>query len=79
VYNVVTQRPRTEGLCDRCGGELRQRPDDTPEVVARRYEVYEKDSRPLVEHYARQGLLKAVDAARSPDQVAADVAKILRS
>lgn len=79
VYNVVTQRPRTEGLCDRCGGELRQRPDDTPEVVARRYEVYEKDSRPLVEHYARQGLLKAVDAARSPDQVSADVAKILRS
>jgi len=79
VYNVVTQRPRTEGLCDRCGGELRQRPDDTLEVVARRYEVYEKDSRPLVEHYTRQGLLKTVDAARSPDQVAADVAKILRS
>lgn len=77
VYNLVTQRPRTEGRCDRCGGELLERPDDAPEVVARRYEVYERDSRPLVEHYARQGLLITVDAARPPGVVASDVVKAL--
>jgi len=79
VYNVVSERPQREGRCDRCGGELRQRPDDAPEVVARRYEVYEKDSRPLVEHYARQGVLVTVDAARPAHEVAADVAKVLRA
>jgi adenylate kinase len=78
VYNLVTQRPRTVGRCDRCGGELRQRPDDAPEVVARRYEVYERDSAPLVEHYARQGVLATVDAARAPEIVAADAVKVLR-
>jgi adenylate kinase len=78
VYNLVTQPPRTAGRCDRCGGELRQRPDDAPEVVARRYEVYERDSASLVEHYARQGVLATVDAARAPEIVAADVVKVLR-
>lgn len=79
VYNLVTQPPRSAGRCDRCGGELVQRPDDAPEVVARRYEVYERESRPLVEHYARAGVLVSVDAARSPEAVAADVVKALRS
>lgn len=79
VYNLVTQPPRSAGRCDRCGGELVQRPDDAPEVVARRYEVYERESRPLVEHYARAGVLVSVDAARPPEAVAADVVKALRS
>ncbi|MDD5453531.1 MAG: adenylate kinase [Candidatus Bipolaricaulis sp.] len=79
VYNLVTQRPRTAGRCDRCGGELRQRPDDAPEVVAHRYEVYERESQPLIEHYARQGVLVSVDAARPPEAVVADVIRVLRS
>lgn len=78
VYNLVTQPPRVAGRCDRCGGELLRRPDDAPEVVARRYEVYERESRPLVEHYAREGVLVTVDAARPPEAVAADVVKALR-
>jgi len=79
VYNLVTQPSAVAGTCDRCGGALVQRPDDAPDVVARRYEVYERDSRPLVEHYAQQGLLKTVDAARPPSEVSADVAALLRS
>lgn len=79
VYNLVTQRPRTAGRCDRCGGELRQRPDDAPEVVAHRYEVYERESQPLIEHYARQGVLVSVDAARPPEAVVADVIRVLRA
>lgn len=78
VYNVATQPPRVEGKCDRCGGELVQRPDDAPEVVARRYEVYERDSRPLVDHYRKRGVLRTVDAARSPDVVAAEVVEVIR-
>ncbi len=78
VYNLVTQPPRAAGWCDRCGGELLQRPDDAPEVVARRYEVYERESAPLVEHYTRRGILVTVDGARAPDIVASDVIKVLR-
>ncbi|MFH1610041.1 MAG: adenylate kinase [Candidatus Bipolaricaulota bacterium] len=78
VYNLVTRPPRTPGRCDRCDGELLQRPDDAPAVVARRYEVYERDSAPLVEHYARRGSLITVDAARAPEIVASDVAKVLQ-
>jgi len=79
VYNVVTQPPRAEGTCDRCGEALVQRPDDAPEVVARRYEVYERDSRPLVDYYRKRGVLATVDGARAPDAVAADVVGVIRA
>lgn len=78
VYNLVTQPPRVAGRCDLCGGELTQRPDDAPEVVVRRYEVYERDSRPLVELYAQQGKLITVDGERPPDVVALEVIEALR-
>jgi len=78
VYNLVTQPPRAFGKCDRCQGNLLQRRDDAPEVVARRYEVYERDSAPLIEHYARLGLLVTVDAARAPEAVASAAAQALR-
>ncbi|MBC7093054.1 adenylate kinase [Candidatus Bipolaricaulota bacterium] len=73
VYNLITQPPQVAGQCDRCGGDLVQRPDDRPDVIARRFEVYERDSAPLVDHYARQGLLVRVDAGRPPEAVFADV------
>jgi adenylate kinase len=73
VYNLITQPPQVAGRCDRCGGDLVQRPDDRPDVIARRFEVYERDSAPLVDHYARQGLLVRVDAGRPPEAVFADV------
>lgn len=78
VYNVATQPPQVEGRCDRCGGELVQRPDDAPEVVARRYEVYERDSRPLVDYYRKRGVLRALDGTRSPEAVAAEVVEVIR-
>lgn len=73
VYNLITQPPQVAGQCDRCGGGLVQRPDDRPDVISRRFEVYERDSAPLVDHYARQGLLVRVDAGRPPEAVFADV------
>ncbi len=68
-YNLLTKPPAEEGRCDRCGGELYQRPDDTPEVIARRYDVYLKDSAPLVQHYEEQGVLVRLDGSGTPDQV----------
>jgi adenylate kinase len=51
VYNVYTNPPETEGRCDRCGAELVHRPDDRPETVRRRLEVYRAETEPLVRYY----------------------------
>jgi len=78
VYNLVTQPPKVEGRCDLCGGPLIQREDDKPEVVARRFEVYMKESAPLITYYEQRGLLRRVRADRSPDEVFQAVAEVLR-
>ena len=60
-YNIHTLRPRLEGRCDCCGGELYQRSDDLPETVLKRLDVYRTESAPVLEHYRRRGLLREVN------------------
>ncbi|MCS7239768.1 MAG: adenylate kinase [Candidatus Bipolaricaulota bacterium] len=79
VYNLITQPPRVQGKCDQCGGTLVQREDDKPEVVARRFAVYMRDSAPLVAYYEGRGMLRRVRADRSPDEVFQAIAEVLRS
>ncbi len=59
VYNVHSMPPGATG-CSKDGAELYQRADDKEEVIAKRLEVYEQQTRPLVEHYTAQGLLRVV-------------------
>jgi len=56
VYNIRYLKPKVEGVCDKCGGPLYQRPDDTPEVIKKRIEVYEKQTRPLLQYYKEKGV-----------------------
>lgn len=79
IYNLLTQPPKVEGKCDLCGGVLVQREDDKPEVVARRFEVYMRDSAPLVSYYEARGILRRVRADRSPNEVFQEVAEVLRA
>lgn len=51
VYNVRYLKPKVEGLCDRCGGQLYQRPDDTAKVIKDRIQVYERQTQPILQHY----------------------------
>lgn len=51
VYNLRYLRPRMEGFCDKCGGALYQRVDDTQEVIKERILVYEKQTQPLIDYY----------------------------
>ena len=60
-YHVVAVPPKTEGVCDKCGGKLIQRKDDAPETVKSRLEVYHKETEPLKAFYAQRGLLRAVE------------------
>jgi adenylate kinase len=54
VYNIFSDPPRDEGVCDACGGELTQRPDDTEVTVRRRLEVYAESTAPLIDHFESQ-------------------------
>jgi len=51
VYNTRFLKPRVEGVCDKCGGQLYQRSDDTPKVIADRIKIYEKQTQPILKHF----------------------------
>ncbi|MBU0574127.1 MAG: adenylate kinase [Candidatus Margulisiibacteriota bacterium] len=67
VFHLKHNPPKKENVCDRCGGELYQRKDDDPEVMKTRFEVYEKSTIPLLEHY--KGKLIRIDANAGIDEV----------
>jgi len=70
VFNLVTDPPSQEGTCDECGGELTQRSDDTPDVVARRYDVqYNESVKPLIDVYRERDVLVTVDGRGPIDAV----------
>jgi adenylate kinase len=78
MYHQLFSPPQVEGVCDRCGGELYQRADDTPETQKRRIEVYFEQTAPLIEFYRQQGLLAEVHGAPSIDQVQASLLEVIR-
>jgi adenylate kinase len=51
VYNIRFLKPKVEGVCDKCGGHLYQRSDDTPEVIQRRIKVYEEQTQPILRRF----------------------------
>jgi adenylate kinase len=78
VNHAVYDPPATEGVCDRCGGELVQREDDSEDVVLNRLEVYRRSTEPLEEFYWGRGLLRDVEAVGAVDEVGARIDGILR-
>jgi adenylate kinase len=51
VYNIRFLKPKVEGVCDKCGGPLYQRPDDTAEVIEKRIKVYEEQTQPILRRF----------------------------
>jgi adenylate kinase len=56
VYNIRFLKPKVDNVCDRCGGPLYQRSDDTPEVIEKRIQVYQEQTSPLLQHYKEKRL-----------------------
>jgi adenylate kinase len=54
VYNIRYLKPKVDDVCDKCGGELYQRSDDTAEVIKSRILVYEQQTQPILEHYKKK-------------------------
>ena len=75
-YHVKNIPPKKEGICDKCGGELFQRPDDKEETVRNRLKVYETQTKPLVEYYTKQGILKKVPGDSNVDALFKVLSKV---
>ena len=60
-YHLLTKKPIVDGICDRCGGELVVRKDDTPEIVKARLETYHATTEPLKMYYDQKGLLTEIE------------------
>jgi adenylate kinase len=78
-YHMLYKPPTVEGICDKCGGELYQRDDDTVETVTTRLDVNIKQTEPLLSYYEAKGILRNVDGNQEIDAVFADINKILSS
>ncbi len=82
VYNIRFLRPKKEGVCDKCGGPLYQRPDDTEEVIKKRIQIYEEQTRPILQLFKKKGILfleakcEALDAP--PEKIVNQIVKDLQ-
>lgn len=68
-YHVIFSPPMNIGACDKCSSEIYQRDDDSEETIEARLKVYEQETFPLIEYYARKGLYAAVDGIGTVDQI----------
>lgn len=73
IYHIANQPSKVEGYCDKCGGELYQRKDDTEESLSVRLEEYSSQTAPVLDYYDAKGIVNHIDAGQSIDQVWADV------
>lgn len=69
VFNIASDPPALNGVCDTCGGTVIQRADDTSAAVAKRLDLYDLETAPLVDQYASRGLVLRVDGDRPVDEV----------
>ncbi|MEJ5369879.1 MAG: adenylate kinase [Bryobacteraceae bacterium] len=76
IYNLSTHPPRRPGLCDACGTELKQRDDDCEETVRNRLAAYERNTAPVIQHYANGKYIR-IDGAGTPDSVFAAILQAL--
>ncbi|WP_276358267.1 adenylate kinase [Cohnella caldifontis] len=77
TYHVVFNPPKQEGVCDKCGGELYQRSDDTEEKVGTRLDEYTSKTAPLLAYYGDKGMLREVDGEKDIDEVTAEIGALL--
>jgi len=76
IYNVKSNPPKVEGVCDKCGGAVVQRDDETEEAINNRLNVYNDQTAPLVDFYKNEGMLLSVQATSSDAVIEAIKAKL---
>ena len=79
VFNVNSNPPKQEGVCDKCSGELTQRDDEKEEVVRNRLKVYEEQTSPLIDFYNNKGLLKNINGEQTIEPIFEEIVNMLDS
>lgn len=74
-FHKEHRKPQKDGICDNCGGELRTRQDDKPEVIRDRLATYYKQTEPLIDYYKNKGILKV---AEGKSEISATTEEVLR-
>lgn len=77
-YHIKNQRPKKEGVCDLCGGELIQRKDDNEETLKSRLAEYHNQTEPLIEFYTKKNLVHSVDADQDLDVLLKEIKDIFK-
>ena len=75
--NYTEQKPKKEGVCDKCGGELIQRSDDTEESIFNRLNIFYNDTLPLLDIYRERNILYEVNGIGSVEDVFKDIKNVL--
>jgi len=78
MYHQLFNPPKEAGVCDKCGDELYQRPDDTPETQRHRIRVYFEQTAPLIDYYREKGLLVEVDGRPGIDEIQGELLAIIQ-
>lgn len=78
IWHIENKPTKQEGICDACGGELTQRSDDRPEAIGKRLEEYRSLTAPLLAYYGDRGVLREIDADRSPDVVFEELLNLMQ-
>jgi len=78
TYNLDSQPPLKDSVCDDDGAALQQRPDDREEAIRERLSAYEASTAPLIEYYRAQGRFVEVNADRTPEQITAELMRVAR-
>jgi len=78
-YHEITSPPKVKGICDKCGGELYQRADDTVETIKNRLKVFFRETAPLIDYYTKAGKLLEVDGIGELETVKERIVTSLRT
>ncbi len=77
-YHIKNIPPKKEGICDKCGGVLFQRNDDNEATVRNRLKVYDDQTKPLIDYYNKQGILKKVSGDMSVNELFEVLSKLFK-
>ncbi len=78
AYHMVSAPPRVAGTCDKCGGELYQREDDAEATVAKRLDVYQTQTAPLLDYYRRRGVLTSIQGEGKVESIGAAIRQVVK-
>ena len=75
TYHITGMPPEKDGICDKCGGELYQRPDDDEKTAENRIDVYDTQTKPLISYYESSGNIIHIDSIIGHEKVFLEILK----